>query len=175
MHKRNPDFTHHVWEAADQLGRSAPRIVDHILQLVFPNTTDAARTEGASRVLRTGCIAEVKRVLHGVRDGAGQSDFGEISASFLPLIRQLQRPSYFVPERDEEVPIEELIAMPGQLDAARHFMRRKGMECLDEADRLDRLYDAVMRRADAPPSVPSALPHVAANARPGSLSPWEHA
>ena len=172
MPKRTPDFTHHVWEAADRIGRSAPRIVDDILKSIFPNTTDAAETEGAARILRNGCIAEVKRVLHHLRNGNGQSDFGEIDASFLPLIRLLQRPSYFVPERDEEVPVRELIADPAQLDAARRFMRRKGMECLDEADRLDRLYEAVMGQADAA-AVPPAMPIVVAADRPRSLSPSE--
>ena len=151
MLKRTPDFTHHVWEAADQVGRSAPRIVDHILRAVFPKTTTAAEAEGASGMLRTGCIAEVKRVLHSVRNGAGQSDFGEIDATFQSFVRRLQRPSYFVPERDEEVSVRELIADPAQLDAARRFMRLKGMQCLDEADRLDRLYEAVMGQGDAEP------------------------
>ena len=149
MLNRTPDFAHHVWEAVDHVGRSAPRIVDHILKSLFPNTTDAAEAEGASRMLRNGCISEVKRVLHKHGNADGQVDFREINATFLPLVRSLQRPSYFVPERDEEVPVRELIADPAQLDAARRFMRLKGMECLDEADRLDRLYEAVMGEGDA--------------------------
>ncbi|WP_295143806.1 hypothetical protein [uncultured Reyranella sp.] len=149
MHNRTPDFAHHVWEAVDHVGRSAPRIVDHILKSLFPNTTDAAESEGASRMLRNGCISEVKRVLHKRGNADDQVDFREINSTFLPLVRSLQRPSYFVPERDEEVPVRELIADPAQLDAARRFMRLKGMECLDEADRLDRLYEAVMGEGDA--------------------------
>jgi len=171
--KRTADFTHHVWEAADQVGRSAPRIVDQILRSVFPNTTDAAEAEGASRMLRTGCIAEVKRVLHSARDGAGQSDFGEIDTSFLSFVRRLRRPSYFVPERDEEVSVKELIADPAQLDAARRFMRLKGMECLDEADRLDRLYEAVMGQGSAETAAPSHVGVATTPGRPGSLSPSE--
>ena len=173
MPKRTPDFTHHVWEAADQVGRSAPRIVDHILRAVFPKTATAAEAEGASGMLRTGCIAEVKRVLHSVRDGAGQSDFGEIDVSFQSFVRRLRRPSYFVPERDEEVPVRELIADPAQLDAARRFMRLKGMECLDEADRLDRLYEAVMGQGDAEPVDPL---HHATRRTPNvrrPIPPWE--
>jgi len=171
--KRTADFTHHVWEAADQVGRSAPRIVDQILRSVFPNTTDAAEAEGASRMLRTGCIAEVKRVLHSARDGNDQSDFGDVDASFLPLVRQLQRPSYFVPERDEEVPVRDLVADPAQLDAARRFMRRKGMECLDEADRLDRLYEAVMGQGSAEAAVPPPAGLPSTTDRPIPLSPLE--
>ena len=173
MLKRTPDFTHHVWEAADRIGRSAPRIVDHILRSVFPNTTDAAETEGAARILRNGCIAEVKRVLHHSRNGTGQSDFGEVDASFLPLIRSLQRPSYFVPERDEEVSVRELIADPAQLDAARRFMRLKGMQCLDEADRLDRLYEAVMGQGDTETVAPSQVGVASTPDRLGPLSTSE--
>ena len=146
MLNQSPDFSHHVWEAVDRVGRSAPRIVDYILKSIFPRTADAAAAEGAARILRSGCIAEVKRVLHRPGGGLDQADFGDIDAAFLPIVKSLQRPSYFVPERDEEVPVAELIASPAELDAARRFMRRKGMECLAEADRLDRLYSAVLRR-----------------------------
>lgn len=172
MLKRTSDFTHHVWEAADLVGRNAPRIVDDILKALFPNTVSAAEAEGASRILRIGCIAEVKRVLHRSGNSSAQVDFGEMHESFLPLVRALQRPSYFVPERDEEVPVRELIADPNQLDAARRFMRRKGMECLDEAERLDRLYEAVMGQGDAA-AVPPAMPIVVAPDRPRSLSSSE--
>ena len=44
---------------------------------------------------------------------------------------------------EEYVAIPALIAEPELLDDARRFMRRKGKECLDEADRLDALYVAV--------------------------------
>ena len=121
MHNRTPDFAHHVWEAVDHVGRSAPRIVDHILKSLFPNTTDAAESEGASRMLRNGCISEVKRVLHKRGNADDQVDFREINSTFLPLVRSLQRPSYFVPERDEEVPVRELIADPAQLLSLIHI------------------------------------------------------
>ena len=82
----------------------------------------------------------------------------------MPLIKRLQRPSYFVPELDTEIPVAELIAEPLHLDAARRFMRGKGMECLAEADRLDRLYQAVSEKAEgarlmpATQRVPSNIP-----------------
>lgn len=148
MLKRTPDFSSHVWEAADVVGRNAPRIVDYILKSLFPNTANAAEVEGAARIFRNGCIAEVKRELHKWGNGSAQAHFGEIHESFLPHVRALQRPSYFVPELDEEVPVRELIADPAQLDSARRFMRLKGMQCLDEAERLDRLYEAVMGEGD---------------------------
>jgi hypothetical protein len=148
-------FAIYVWDAADHVGRSAPRIVDAILNDVFPATSDAAETEGATKILRKGCIAEVKRILHTVRQTDGQTDFEQIDPSFMPLIRRLQRPSYFVPELDVEVPVSQLIAEPVHLDAARHFMRGKGMECLAEADRLDRLYQAVAEKAGVPRLIPA--------------------
>ena len=46
--------------------------------------------------------------------------------------------------------VPDLIAEPDLLDDARRFMRRKGLECLAEANRLDALYTAVTgNRADA--------------------------
>ena len=153
-----PDFATHVWHAAARLGRSAPRIVDDILRDVFPDTTEAAESEGAAKILRTGCISEVKRVLRAVPQDTQQAGFDEIDASFRPYVEPLQRPSYHVPEREEEVPVAELIAAPDELDSARRFMRRKGMECLAEADRLDLLYQAVVERGPAEAPRPSAHP-----------------
>ena len=139
-----PDFATHVWQSAARLGRSAPRIVDDILRDVFPETALAAETEGATKILRTGCISEVKRVLRAPQSCDGQANFGEIDPTFRPYVAPLQRPSYFVPEREEEIPVAELITAPDDLDAARRFMRQKGMECLAEADRLDLLFEAVV-------------------------------
>ena len=153
-----PDFVTHVWHAAARLGRSAPRIVDDILRDVFPDTTEAAESEGAAKILRTGCISEVKRVLRAVPQDGQQAGFDEIDASFRPYVEPLQRPSYYVPEREEEVPVAELIAAPDELDAARRFMRRKGMECLAEADRLDLLYQAVVEQEPAEAPCPSTRP-----------------
>ncbi|MCC5976323.1 MAG: hypothetical protein JJT81_20065 [Rubellimicrobium sp.] len=152
-----PDFAAHVWQSAARLGRSAPRIVDDILRAVFPETTMAAESEGAARILRTGCISEVKRVLRTPPLDDAQAGFDQIDASFRPFVAPLQRPSYFVPERDEEVPVTELIAAPDELDAARRFMRRKGMECLAEADRLDLLYEAVVAQGSDHGTVPTFL------------------
>ncbi len=152
-----PDFAAHVWQSAARLGRSAPRIVDDILREVFPETTMAAESEGATRILRTGCISEVKRVLRTPPLDDAQARFDQIDASFRPFVAPLQRPSYFVPERDEEVPVAELIAAPDALDAARRFMRRKGMECLAEADRLDLLYEAVVARGSEDGTIPTSL------------------
>ena len=168
--KHSPEFAAHVWQAAAQLGRSAPRIVDHILRDVFPETTDAADAEGAATILRTGCISEVKRVLRTRPQDEAQSAFDDIDPSFRPYVAPLQRPSYYVPEREEEVPVPELIAAPHELDAARRFMRRKGMECLAEADRLDVLYEAVIARSDGDEPVPSWFQRPGASPMPSGVS-----
>ena len=154
--RHSPDFATHVWHAAARLGRSAPRIVDDILCDIFPETSEAAENEGATKILRTGCISEVKRVLRIVPQDEDQARFDEIDATFRPYVAPLQRPSYYVPEREEEVPVAELIAAPDELDAARRFMRRKGMECLAEADRLDLLYQAVVAQGPAMGPRPAA-------------------
>ena len=62
---------------------------------------------------------------------------------FAPLVKDLRSKSYFVESAAEYVAIPHLIAEPELLDDARRFMRRKGKECLDEADRLDALFAAV--------------------------------
>jgi len=145
---QTPDFAQYVWNAVPSVGRSAPRIVDRILRSVFPETTEAAEREGAHRVLRKGCIAEVKRVLHATGPVEHQADFANIAPSFLPLVKNLQRPSYFVPEVDEEIPLTQLIAEPTLLNSARCYMRAKGMECLAEADRLDQLFFAITQTTE---------------------------
>ncbi|MDA0341181.1 MAG: hypothetical protein O3B74_06240 [Proteobacteria bacterium] len=155
---RTPDFARYVWDAAARVGRSAPRIVDDILTAVFPKTTDAAGVEGATKMLRTGCISEVKRVLHAPHPDDCQVDFAEVDPSFMPLVKRLQRPSYFVPNLDMELTVADLIANPSHLDAARCFIRSKGMECLAEADRLDRLYQAVIgQNEDASTPLPVSV------------------
>ena len=166
-----PDFANHVWSAAARLGRSAPRIVDDILRDVFPDTTDVAETEGATKILRAGCISEVKRVLRTVPQDEDQARFDEIDASFRPYVEPLQRPSYYVPEREEEVPVAELIAAPDQLDAARCFMRDKGMECLAEADRLDVLYEAVMAQSPGDGPMPLCVRRPGTGRHSGALQP----
>jgi hypothetical protein len=142
-------FAERVWEIAARLGNNAPRIADDIMGTAFPLTCSQARAEGALRMLRTGIISEVKRILRNRDDGLGQSDFAEICEGFAPLIRDLRSKSYFVESAEEYVGIPDLIADPELLDDARRFMRRKGKECLDEADRLDALYAAVTGNASS--------------------------
>ena len=136
-------FTERVWEVASQLGNNAPKIADDMIEDAFPLTCTQARQEGALRMLRTGIITEVKRILRTQGDAVGQADFADVCEAFAPLVKDLRSKSYFVESAEEYVAIPDLIAEPALLDDARRFMRRKGKECLDEADRLDALYAAV--------------------------------
>ncbi|MBW6494540.1 MAG: hypothetical protein K0B16_08290 [Burkholderiaceae bacterium] len=143
LDSQSAGFAEGVWEAASQLGNNAPKIADDMMQTAFPLTCAQARQEGAMRMLRTGIITEVKRILRNQNDVLGQSDFSAISETFAPFVQDLRSKSYFVESAEEYVAIPDLIAEPDLLDDARRFMRRKGKECLNEADRLDALYVAV--------------------------------
>jgi len=85
----------------------------------------------------------VKRILRNRHDGLTQTDFADRCDAFAPLVSDLRSKSYFVESAQEYVVVPDLIAEPDLLDDARRFMRRKGLECLAEADRLDALYAAV--------------------------------
>jgi len=136
-------FAERVWEVASQLGNNAPKIADDIMEGAFPLTCSQARAEGAMRMLRTGIISEVKRILRNRRDLERQADFADRCDAFAPLVSDLRSKSYFVESAEEYVAVPDLIAEPDLLDDARRFMRRKGLECLAEANRLDALYTAV--------------------------------
>ena len=136
-------FAERVWDYASRLGNNAPRIADEMMEAAFPLTCTQARQEGALRMLRTGIISEVKRILRNRDDVLGQADFAEVCEAFAPLVKDLRSKSYFVESAEEYVALPELISEPDLLNDARRFMRRKGVECLAEADRLDALFVAV--------------------------------
>lgn len=143
LNSQSAVFAASVWEIASRLGNNAPKIADDIMEAAFPLTCSQARQEGAMRMLRTGIIFEVKRILRNQDDSISQTDFAEVCEAFAPLVKKLRSKSYFVESADEYVGIPALISEPELLDDARRFMRRKGIECLGEADRLDALYAAV--------------------------------
>jgi hypothetical protein len=161
LDSQSAGFAERVWEVASQLGNNAPKIADDMMEAAFPLTCTQARQEGAMRMLRTGIITEVKRILRNQENAMGQGDFAEITETFAPLVRALRSKTYFVEGAQEYVGIPELIAEPDLLDDARRFMRGKGIECLAEADRLDTLFAAIVahdpdeRRSEAthPPHV----------------------
>ena len=143
LDSQSAGFAERVWDVASQLGNNAPKIADDMMEDAFPLTCSQARQEGALRMLRTGIITEVKRILRTQDEAVGQADFSDLCESFAPLVKDLRSKSYFVESAAEYVAIPHLIAEPELLDDARRFMRRKGKECLDEADRLDALHAAV--------------------------------
>lgn len=142
LNTRRADFCVMVWNTAKTLGQSPTSIADAIMKEIFPGTCEEAAREGADRMLRRGVIEEISRVLKGsfVYE---QLDFSKVSEQFRPLVRALKSRSYTAPSVGELIPIETLIQNPTLLDEARRFMRQKGHECLEEADRLDKLYFAV--------------------------------
>jgi len=73
-------------------------------------------------------------------------DFSEVCKQF-PIVEKLNNRSYYVESLEQYLPIEALVADPPRLDEARALLRRKGEQCLQEAQRLDVLYESVLARA----------------------------
>lgn len=137
-------FVEMVRAAAATIGHNAPRITDEIIGTAFPRTVFEAAQEGADRMLRQGVIIETKRILtRGDEDNNNQADFADIDPTFAGIVQRLKKHEYFVEAIDEYVPVPKLIENPALLDDARKLMRRKGEECLAEAQVLDELYAAV--------------------------------
>lgn len=138
------DLTGAIWESAVRLGsRNAPRIADDLLARNFPESMAATERDGLSAILRRGLVEHVTRILKAANDDAAQIDLSEVDPSFRSLVRALKSKSYYVEALAEQVSVARLIAEPALLDDARRFMRRKGLECIEEARRLDALYEAV--------------------------------
>lgn len=131
--------------AIAEVGKSASKIADRVIQEAFPETAEAAEREGADKMLRQGVIARVTSILTKGGDDPSQSDFAEIADDFMPIVERLHSHSHYVPLPDvqEYVHISLLIQNPDWLDAARKFKRQKGEETLAEAKVLDELYEAV--------------------------------
>lgn len=170
LNDQTSQFAARVWTIASRLGNNAPRITDDLMEENFPRTCVKAREEGAFRMLRTGIVAEVKRVLRDREDDSRQRDFHELTRQFAPLVRDLKSKTYFVESAQEYVSVPDLIAEPDLLDDARRFMRRKGMECLAEANRLDALYQAVIDNDPPEGPLPVRPPHVAGHRLSGVAS-----
>ena len=148
LKKRRSDFREMVAIAAARVGNNAPRIADIVIREAFPVTLSAAEDEGADRMLRTGVVTEIKRVLRSGTDDAEQHDFGDIAPEFQAIARRLGAHSFLVPSLREYVPVTRLVAEPALLDEARKFMRSKGLECIGVADVLDQLFVAVTGDGD---------------------------
>lgn len=150
------DFITLVWLTAEKIGRNAPAIADQILHKAFPRTYSPAVEEGAIKFLRRGAVDAIRNILkHGGEDddatpGEDESpavrDLWENDPIFAPIAKKLKSRRYFVEQQAEYRTVDELIAEPSDLDDARKLMRRKGVECLEEANVLDELFEAVESR-----------------------------
>jgi hypothetical protein len=78
-----------------------------------------------------------------------QADFASIAPEFGAYVEKLKKARYYVEAVAEYVSVADLIAEPEFLDDARKHMRRKGEECLAEAEQLDQLYHAVTASHEA--------------------------
>jgi len=144
MLNRVASFAEAVWIAAGEVGKNAPKIADEVLRAIFPRTSTEAEKEGADRMLRRGVIEAIKKILSAV-EADDQGDFGEIDPSFASIVRRLHKGAYYVEgDVEEYIPVGQLIKNPEWLDSARKLMRRKGEECLAEAEVLDELYEVVI-------------------------------
>jgi hypothetical protein len=149
LNKRIAEFHSLVWQAVTRVGRNAARLADEVMGIAFPRTVEEAMREGAFAMLREGVLVDIRRLLRSAGDLA-QRDFATIEPSFRPFVAKLKSGAYWVETLEEYVPVPELIENPELLDDARQFMRRKGIETLEEADKLDELYDAVIRAGRGP-------------------------
>ncbi|MFH5773604.1 hypothetical protein ACHFJ0_05080 [Paracoccus sp. NGMCC 1.201697] len=139
-------FYEMIEDARQRLGDSAPKIADEVIERAFPGTMMNAEMEGCDRMLRVGIIEAIKDYLRKPPACERQRHFAEISEDFGRIAEKLKSDSYFVPGLNGEgeyVLIKDLVAKPILLDAARKFMRQKGLECISEAQILDELYEAV--------------------------------
>ncbi len=138
------EFTDAVWTAAASLeSMSAPRVADHIIKSLFPQTVNAAEGEGAFPIFRNGVLVHVRKVLSAKIDEEGQMSIFDIDERLVPTVEQLKRGAYYVQSLDEYVSVSRLVKEVSLLDEARKYMRRKGNETLSEADALDGLFKAV--------------------------------
>jgi hypothetical protein len=143
MLKKVCDFAEMVWAAAATEGIIPARIADKLLLSDFPRTVAAAKDEGGFAMFRGAVIDAAKRILRQTPVSA-QMDFTDIDPRFHTRAAALTHWRYTVESLGELVEVPELIKNPALLDDARKLMRRKGMECLVEARKLDALYKAVM-------------------------------
>lgn len=122
-------------------------IAKHIIPRLFPKTVDAAEKEGGLVHFEAGVTAAIRLQIKAMPliDADGQESFFKRYPKLFPFIQELSHGTYYTPNVDRYVSIFELCEQPELLDSARKYMRQKSKEIGDEADRLDDLYNAVMR------------------------------
>jgi len=141
-------FYHLVNEACVIHGLNAPLVADEIIAAAFPETTSAARAEGADTMLRNGVIAFLakffKKTAPATESSGSQLSFMPmIPEPLAPIVARLKAEAHYVESLAEYIPVALLIANPEWLDDARKYKRRKGEETIAEATILDELYAAI--------------------------------
>jgi len=148
LNKRYTRLHEAVWEEAAEVGASAPEIADRIIPKLYPRTAAEARQEDADLMFRTGVVNKVSEILKKSKGPCGQIDFKEIDEEFRRVLKRLKLNSnaYYVESVGQYVEVQGLIAEPDMLDEAEQHLRRKGEECIAEADKLAALKRALRRR-----------------------------
>lgn len=126
--------------------RNPATITKALISRLYPNTVQAAQDEGALKFFETGVKSGVRSEVNKLPPDDEQRHMAEIFPDLFPYISVLKRGTYFVPEVAEYVTISELIEAPEMLDSARKYLRQHGLDTLEEATRLDDLYQAVVRK-----------------------------
>ena len=64
-----------------------------------------------------------------------------------------------MPSREEYVVVADLISRPGEIKEAAANLRKHGRDCIDEADRLELLFEAVTGSSPIPSNDDVPAPH----------------
>lgn len=131
-------------------GNSAPGIADAVIGACYPETVKVSKREGAFALLRTGVVTFVRAYLkdgpHAVgADLVEDPAFWDIEPGFQEVATLMTHSEYYVPSVRDFVSKGKLIAFPDLFREAKAFMRSKGEETIEEADRLDLAYETMMR------------------------------
>lgn len=122
-----------------------PEIADELLEESYPKSRLATKNEGIFQFLREGLIKGVTEIVRSPGENS-QLNFGDIDEEFIPFVGELHSGRYYVPELQEQLPVSRLIQIPAYLKSAADYMHRKSAEVHREAEALDDLYAAVMRK-----------------------------
>jgi len=122
-----------------------PEIADELLEESYPKSRLATKKEGIFQFLREGLIKGITEIVRSTSENS-QLNFGDIDEEFIPFIGELHSGRYYVPELQEQLPVSRLIQIPAYLKSAADYMHQQASHVRREAEALDDLYAAVMRK-----------------------------
>lgn len=137
-----------VDEARANVGESPAKVTDAVMQIAFPLSCDASRSEGCDDMLRNGIYKAITRYITKPAVSERQRHFNDIDPDLLPMIEPLGKSAYLVPSSrgsdvDDEtktlgfyVPVADLIHDLDALEGAYDFLREKAGHVQAEADKL---------------------------------------